>query len=238
MLDNYIKWIVAHERLLLVAVIGLVIWFGIGKIDTLISNHDNANLQQAKVAAAVQAEKNQETAAVVAQQAIDMKVLSDKVQAQNTALEQANLALVAALSKQQKIDATMTDPQLASRWNTLVPDATVTTTSSGVSLSSTGAHATVNELEKIPVLTQELSASQQESKNDLSLLTSSSAQVVTLNTLVAGKDASLKAADNVCKEQIKVVKDEARTELHKAKRNWFIGGVVTTLVTLAKFGVL
>ena len=33
MLDTYIKWIEAHERLLLVAVAGLVVWFSIGKVD-------------------------------------------------------------------------------------------------------------------------------------------------------------------------------------------------------------
>jgi hypothetical protein len=54
MLESYIKWIEAHERLLLVAVAGLALWCSIGKIDTLIVHHDQAQLSQAQVVAAVQ----------------------------------------------------------------------------------------------------------------------------------------------------------------------------------------
>ena len=97
----------AHEKLVLLVIAGLVLWFGIGRIDTLIQKHDSASLQQAKVTAVAQAEKTQEIAAQVAQQAAQYQALADKVQTQNAALIQANTTLATALAKQQKTDATL-----------------------------------------------------------------------------------------------------------------------------------
>src|ERR1035437_9082050 len=85
----------------------LVRWFAVGKIDTLIQNHDNAALQQAQVVAAVQQEKNEALAKQVAQQAEEYKALAVQVNAQNAALEQANVNLANALVKQQRTDATL-----------------------------------------------------------------------------------------------------------------------------------
>lgn len=222
-ISTYVK---NHERLVLSVIAGLVLWFTIGKIDTLIANHDHANLQQAQVVAAVQQEKNEETAKLVAQQAADMKVLNDKVQAQNAALEQANLALVTALTKQQKIDATMSTPEVAQRWMQLVPASTVKPTPSGVTLDDASAHATVSELEKAPVLTKQLEASHEELTNAQLLLSVSGQQVTTLNTQVTG--LQLKSVDDakVCAAQIAVVKADAR----KSKRKWAVVGAITGFI--------
>lgn len=222
-ISTYVK---NHERLVLSVIAGLVLWFTIGKIDTLIANHDHANLQQAQIVAAVQQEKNEETAKLVTQQAADMKVLNDKVQAQNAALEQANLALVTALTKQQKTDAAMSTPEVAQRWMQLVPAATVKPVPSGVTLDDTSAHATVSELEKAPVLSKQLEASHEELTNAQLLLSASGQQVATLNTQVTG--LHLKAVDDakVCTAQIEAVKADAR----KSKRKWAIVGAIVGFI--------
>ena len=95
-ISGYIK---AHERLIIVVVLSVLSWFTFGKIENAIAAHDNANLQQAKVVASVQQEKNDATAALVAQQAAQYQALAEKVQTQNAQLEQANVALSAALVK-------------------------------------------------------------------------------------------------------------------------------------------
>ena len=105
MFETYLKWIESHERLLLVAVAGVVLWFGIGRVDSLIARHDNANLQQAQVVAQAQADKTAAIAAQVAEQAAQYASLADKVQQQNDALIQANIALSTALAKQQHTDS-------------------------------------------------------------------------------------------------------------------------------------
>ena len=53
-----LSWLQKHERMILVILGGLVLWFAIGKIDQVIINHDAANLSQAKVTADAQAKAN------------------------------------------------------------------------------------------------------------------------------------------------------------------------------------
>lgn len=211
-----------HERLLLGVVAALVIWFAVGRVQDVIARHDNVNLQTAQATLAAQIATNDKTAALVAQQKKDFEALAAKYQAQDAALAQANVALANALMAQQKKDAVMTDPELAARWNMLVPEAGASITDGQAALSDTGAHATVNELEKVPVLTAQLANEKQTNLNVNALLLGSQQQVVTLTTLVDGKNIELKKADGVCEDKIKVVKDKAA----KSKRRWFIIGYV------------
>jgi hypothetical protein len=212
----------AHERLLMVILALPFLWIVSGRIQQVIADHDNANLNAAKITLAAQVEMNEKTAALVAKQKADYDTLASKYQAQDAALAQANVALVNALTKQQKVDAKMTDPELAARWNQLVPAAAVTITNGQAALPDAGAHATVNELEKVPVLTQQLTNEQTQLSNVNALLLASNGRVVTLNGLVDGKDAELKKAVLVCQDKIKVVKDADR----KSKRRWFVIGFV------------
>jgi hypothetical protein len=230
-----LTWIQKHERILLALVAAVAIWFAIGKVDTLIANHDHANLQQAQVAAAVQTAKNEETAAVVAQQAADLKELKAQMAAQVAAVEAEKVALINALSQQKKADAVMTPTELTNRWNVLVPSAKAAVSPSGeIALSSTGAVATVQQLEEVPVLTKELASSQGELATANKMIQSQGDQVATLNTLISGKDALLKDADKVCQEQIKVVKDDAA----KSKRRWYVAGVATVVVARVAVKIL
>jgi len=226
MFDTYIKWIEAHERLLLVAVAGVVLWFGIGRVDSLIARHDNANLQQAQVIAQVQQEKTAAIAAQVAEQAAQYQALADKVQVQNAALVQANTELATALAKQQRTDASLPPTELVNRWSTLVPQAKPTVTPSGVALDTPSAVATVQALEAVPVLTAQVSNTQKELDNAQSLVTAEGQQVVTLNTEVGSLRTQLGDNQAVCQAQIAVV----RAEVRKSKRRWFYAGVVVGFV--------
>lgn len=223
-----LSWLQRHEKLVLAVIAGLVLWFGIGKIDTLIANHDHANLSQAAIVAGVQAEKNAALAAQVAEQAMLYKELADKVQAQNAALEQANVNLANALIKQQRTDATMTDPQLAIRWLDLVPsaDPLLAAPNGGLIVTHTGAVATVQRLEEVPVLKTELSNTNGQLANVDKLLTASTGQVATLNGQVTGLQLQIVDNSKVCTAQIAVVKADAR----KSKRRWFYAGMVVGFV--------
>jgi hypothetical protein len=217
-----LSWLQRHERLVLTILGGVILWFSWGKVNDIIINHDHANLEQAKVAAQVQEEKNQALAAQVAQQAAQYKELADKVNAQNATLEQANVNLANALVQRQKTDASLPPSELVNRWSTLVPQAKPTVTPSGVALDSTGAVATVQELEKVPSLSARLDNEVAEVTSDQKLIDAGIVQVRTLNDQVTG--LKLQATDDakVCQEQIKVVKDEAR----KSKRRYLIVGTV------------
>src|SRR5208282_2908507 len=88
-----------HERLIIVAVLAVGLWFGYGKYAQIRLDHDNAVLAQAKITADAQAKANAQLAQQVA----------------------ANTALATALTKQQKTDAALPVPDLVNRWAQLVP---------------------------------------------------------------------------------------------------------------------
>lgn len=225
MLDTYIKWIAAHERMLLLAIGGLVIWFAIGRVDTLIANHDKANLTQAQTTALIQANKDQALAAASQQAAVQYQALAEKVAAQNTALIQSNVTLAAALAKQQKTDATLPPTELVARWNTLVPQAAASVSNGQVTLPNNGAVATVQELEKVPVLSTQLENKSSELENDEQLLVAGKALNTTLYAQIDGLNLQITDNKKVCSDQIAVVKANAR----KSKLKWFGAGFVTGL---------
>lgn len=212
----------AHERLLVVVLLLLSSWFALGKIESMVAAHDNANLQQAKVVSAVQQEKNDATAKLIAQHDADTAALNAKIEARDAQLQQLQVTLVTALSKQQQVDKTLTPTELTNRWNVLVPEAGVSITNGQATLPDSGARATVIELEKAPVLTQQLAASTEELTNAQSLLAAEGQQVTDRDALITGLKAKAVDDSKVCTDQIATVKAEAR----KSKRHWFYAGVV------------
>lgn len=218
-ISTYVK---AHERLLLALIGGVALWFAIGKVDTLVANHDNANLKQAQVVASQQADKNQALAAQAALQAAQYQALAAKVDAENAVLVEANATLSAALVKQQKTDATLPPTELVARLNTLVPQADATVTPTGVALPEAGAVATVQQLEQVPVLTTQLQAAEEVAQNDNQLLIAGKAQNDTLYEEISGLNFQIVDNAKVCTAQIATIRAEAR----KSKRRWFLTGLI------------
>ena len=223
-ISEYLK---AHERLLLALVAAGVLWVGIGKVDTLIQHHDDANLKQAQVIAAQDASKNAAITAQVASDKAAFDALQTKLQAEDAALVQANVALATALTTQQKTDAILPPTDLVARWNSLVPQAAASVTPNGVTLPSAGAVATVQQLELIPVQQQELTNEQTLVANGNALAAAQTKQVTDLTAQVTG--LKLQSVDDakVCQAQIAVVKADAR----KSKRRWFVAGFAAGIAT-------
>ena len=219
---TFSAYIKTHERLLLACIAAGVLWFSIGHIEGIIAKHDDANLKQAQVTLATQASKDAALATQATEQAAQYKALAAKVDAENAALVNANATLAAALTKQQKTDASLPLPDLANRWTALVPQAKPTATPTGLAVDTPGAVATVQALEQVPAQQQELVNARQETANDLSLLTASTGQVKTLTDEVSGLRLENVDEQKVCTAQIAVVKAEAR----KSKRRWFYAGVI------------
>ena len=223
-ISTYVK---THERLILSAVAALVLWFSFGHVEGIIARHDAAKLQQVQAVAQVQQSKDAALAAQATQQAAQFQALAEKVNAQNAALVQANATLAIALTKQQKVDATLPPTELVTRWNTLVPTASASVTPTGVALSDAGALATVQQLELVPAQQQELVNTQQELKGTQSLLTASQEHTATLTAEVSGLQTQIVDNKAECTAQVAVVKAEAR----RSKGRWFLAGYITGLVT-------
>lgn len=232
-----------HEKLIIVAIAALVIFLGYVKITNIIADHDAANLKAAQIVAQTQADQNAalaKQALVNAQQIADdkaqLQVLADKLTAQNQQLVNANTALATALTKQQNTDAALPVPDLVNRWAQLAPGTDFTgaiSSGNNVSVTPSNALATVQQLEKVPVLTTQLANETTEKSNDDQLIAQQNKsifdlnnQVGTLNTSVGGLNKQIVDDKAVCQEQIKVVKDNAR----KSKRTWFIIGFVSGFI--------
>jgi hypothetical protein len=155
------------------------------------------------------------------------------VTAQNQQLTNANIALATALSRQQKTDATLPPSDLAQRWAQITPSMPaggVTVASDNtMKVTQAGAVATVQQLEKVPVLTQQLDNMTVEKTNDDQLIAKQNTSIFDLNSQVGGLQKQIVDNDKVCQAQIKVVKDEAR----KSKRRWFIIGYIAGFASKA-----
>ena len=217
-----------HERLLIVIILACAMVWGYGKYADIRANEANKTLQaQVLITNAAQAASTAQ-AAQAAADAVALKALNDKITAQNAQLAQANITLANALANQKKTDATLPLPQLAARWDALVPDANPVATPTGqVQVSAAGAVATVQALEEGPALKTELANETSKETNDQIIIGSQTKNIFDLNTQITG----LKTLDTdhqaQCVDQIKVVKAEAK----KSKLRWFKIGFVAGFVT-------
>src|SRR5271168_3557046 len=226
-----------HERLIIVAIVAVGLWFGYGKYAQIRLDHDNAVLAQAKVTADAQAKANQQLAQQVADDKAALQTLTDKLSAQNQQLVNANTALATALSRQQKTDASLPVPDLVNRWAQLAPGTNFTGaigSGNNVTVTPSNALATVQQLEKVPELTTQLANETVEKTNDDQLISQQNKSIFDLNTSVTTLNGQVVGLNNtivdngkVCQEQIKVVKDDAR----KSKRKWFIIGFISGFVS-------
>jgi len=219
-------WLLDHERLIIVVIVVVGLWFGYGKYAQIRADHDSAVLKQAQIVANQQASQNAALAAQVQTDAAQLKALSDKLEAQNQQLANANVALATALSKQQHTDATLPPTELAQRWAQITPNmpagGVTVNTQNSMTVTQAGAVATVQELEKVPVLTTELANENAAKANDDQLLSSANKSIVDLDSQITGLNKSIVDNNAVCQDQIKLVKAQAA----KSKRRWFIIGYV------------
>lgn len=217
-----------HEKLLAIVLGAALVWGVVGKVNDAIATHDSrvlaadtAKLQAEAAATAAQAATN-------AKDAADYKALADKTTAANTALEQSNIALAVALSKQQKVDAALPPTELATRIELLasLPPNSVVPAQTGYSVTAPAAVSIAQTLETVGTQKQEIANQKQEIVNGATLLTAQTSRVDGLNKQIGDLNVQLGGADKVCNDKIATVKQDAR----KSKFRWFKAGVVVGYV--------
>lgn len=234
MLDTYITFFKAHEKLLLSGVLVLALFGGIERIDSLVVKHDKANQTTQAIIVNADDKKDAAIAQQVASDNTTMKQMQAASDAKQTALNNQIIALATALVNQQKSDAAMTPTELADRWNVLVPNAGVSVTNGQVTIPEAGAVATVQQLELVPAQQQELVVAQQKYDLESGLLAQSQKTNGDLTSQVTGLTKTITDDTKLCEDDKKVIKAEAR----KSKFHYFLGGLVTAVITLAKLGAL
>ena len=238
------SFLLDHEKLLIVIIVAITLWWGYGKYAQIRLDHDNAALQQQKLVVAAQVQQNAALAVQAQKDAVQaaadkaaLQVVTDKVVAQNQQLTAANVALAAAVTKQQKVDAALPVPELVNRWAQLAPGTDfkgAIGAGDNVTVIPSNALATVQALEQIKPLKDSLTNETQKFDNDETLITSQNKSIFdlgtsigTLNAAVAGKDKLIVDNTKQCTDEKNVMKDEFR----KSKRRWFVIGYVAGFVS-------
>jgi len=211
-----------HERLIIVVLAIALCWWGYGKYADIRAAHDNATLQQQILVTNQQAAAAKAQAAQAATDAQALQELQTKLAAQSAQIAQANATLAAALAARQKTDATLPLPELAVRWDALVPSANPVATATGVQVSPAGAVATVQALETIPVLKSQLDNETTLKTNGDLLIGQQNKSIFDLTTQVGGLQKLGVDQQKQCTDEIAVVKAQAA----KSKRRWFVIGYV------------
>lgn len=217
-----VEFLKAHEKLIIVLVLAVAVFLGVGKVQDIMAAHDNSVLAQQKLITDAQVKQNAALAVQVQQDQANLQALQTKLENQNAQLVQANSTLAAALANRQRTDASLPLPELGQRWNQLVPNAAPLAVPNGLQVSQAGAIATVSALEQIPVLQQQLSNETTQKQNDDAVITQQTTNIGDLTKQVGGLNLQIVDQTKQCTDQIAVVKAQAA----KSKRRWFIIGYV------------
>lgn len=181
-IGHWVTLIKAHEKLLLAIIVATVLFhFGNKAYDAygnyLTHKQSEINLQisaQSATNAVLQKQLDDMAASLTAQTKIDdAKITAAKL----------------TLATQQSADAKMSAPDLAIRIASLLTvkpqDVTAATLPDHLDLDANAAHAVANNLEQIPALQTQLSATQDKLNGCTSVLALSSQQIVGLNISIA-----------------------------------------------------
>lgn len=212
-----ISWLQVHEKLIITFMVLLVVFFAVYKVLGIASSYESHKAQEAQAVVTAQAAKNDV--------ALDMaKQLLASYQQQLTITIAANQTLTNAiatrnvqLNTQQKTDSQMAPDALAGRWSGLIGDTGVQTSASGYAVTSSAALATVQQIESVPVLTQDLTDEQSKNSNLQDSVDKANALISQGQIVVSGLNLQLTEADKACKVSIDAEKAKAR----KGKLRWF-----------------
>lgn len=217
-IGHWVTIIKAHERLLFAVIATLLLWhFGNKAYDAYglhlhtITNADNAHIAQIESNnAQIQAKLDQLKATVDANAKID-----------DAKIAAAKQKLIVV----QKVDAALPLPELSKHWEDMLtlPTGSITPQPNGtVAVTTDAAHSTVSELEKVPALTDQLSATQDK-------LNGCTTVVAQQTTLVAGLKDDITAEKKGRSDDAKQAKHDQRTSYLRGFKHGVITGIVATV---------
>lgn len=222
---HWVNVVKAHEKLIIMAILAIVLWHIGDKAYDAYGKHLEAqqsatNTQIAQVEqqnAATQAKLDELKATVAAQAKID-----------DAKIAAAKQKVVVA----QQADAVLPLPLLSARWESLVslPPNSVTPQPNGtVAVTTDAAHLTVNQLETIQPLTDQLAATQDQLKGCTTLGAQKDIQITGLTSEVALEKTGRAEDAKVAKHSISVA---YRKGLKHGLIIGFAAGVAATVAVI------
>jgi hypothetical protein len=215
--NHWINLVKAHEKLIITVIIALVLWHYGNKAYDAYGKHLDAQVK-ADNAQIAQIEKQNE------QNAITLQQLAATVAAQAKIDDAKIAAAKQTIIVKQQTDAALPLPELSKHWAdmlSLQPAAITPQPNGTVAVTTDAAHATVNELEKLGPLTDQLAATQDQLKGCTNL----SAQK---DTTITGLQADVVAKTKKIDDDSKQAKHDIRHAYLKGLKHGIIIGVVGT----------
>ena len=236
MLNTWIIFIKAHERLILIlAGLAALLYFG-----NMWENHRHdeavANVALTKATLDAQIQKNQQLAQDVATSKLAYDKLAAQVSTQNALIVTQIAAMNQKVQQQQQVDQNLSLADLAIRWRTLINSAQPTDiqpAGSSLSVSEQASHQTVNDLEMVDSLHQEVLAGHKIEDNLTSEVNSCQAVNTAQAAQINGLTVEITDQKKACDAKISLVKADAR----KSKIRWIIGSFVGGIVAALKLGL-
>jgi hypothetical protein len=222
MADTNPTWLQKHEKLILgIALLCTVLYIGNRVINYEASRADARN-QAAQATLDAQKKANDLLAQQNQQAQAQYQTLLGQLNAQNARLTSEVVQLGQSLAARQKQDAALPLPDLATRWeNLLGVSAGITATLDGLSVNPSTSVQTVQQLEQLPMVKQQLSDETSIASNQEKQLSAANGLVTDLNKQVSGLQLQNQDGQKACQTQIAQIKAAAR----KGKRNWFLRGL-------------
>jgi hypothetical protein len=226
MIEKWITFFKAHERILIIAACGLIgIHFYTKGFDYL-TKHDQTQAE----AAAQKLKVDEGSNAVLVQQLGQMRTdFAQQVASLQVQIAKRN----EATDTQKKQDAAMTEVQLAVRWAELVrvkpEEVQVSTVPNTLQISDNAAHATVGQLEDLPTCKANLA-------DTVTQLTNANKLATQQNTVIASDVTVLADEKKKHEDDVKVLKDKNHTAYLKGlKHGVIIGASATAAIFIAIF---
>lgn len=224
--NNWIAFIKAHEFIIIVALLLGSALFVAQKYFDLSAAIENHRAQQATASLTAQTNTTNAEITQVKQSLVAYQDALVKSAAQNTQLQKVIDQRNSALTNQQKADTLLSSSNLATRWISQVGDNGIAATTAGFDVSNTAAIATVQTLEQVPVLKQDLKDEQSKEVNLQTDITAANDLVSKGKETAASMALEMQDKDKVCSAQLAVVKADAR----KSKLKTFFTGVVVGFI--------
>jgi K+-sensing histidine kinase KdpD len=222
MLEKYLTFFKAHEKLLALIILAGVTLFSVNKF---LDKRYDASVAREQAANAVlkdQVSKNADIQKSVDGLQQQYAALLAGVQKQNAALTAAIAARNQTATAQQKTDADLSLQDLATRQQTLAGTTGIASTSDGLTESPAAAIAVTQQLELLPVLRQDNQDLQAISGDKDKQLTSITAVVNGQNDQISGLKTQLVDSQKSCEAQVAVAR--------KSKWKFFKAGAVVGFV--------
>lgn len=225
-ISGYVK---LHEKLILTLVIVVALIFGVNRGLSYLASRDQLVANKATVVLQAQVDANTKAAADAKQTLAQYAQLVQQLAASNTSIAASQQQRTTATVAQQAADKSLPPSSLAARWTTLAgasPDA-VQPAQQGFTVTSDAAIQTVQQLETIPTLQQNLAGATQIEANQVKQIDAQNGVVTSLTNQVTGLQSQATDQTKACTAQVTALKAEER----KSKLHWFLIGYVAGFVT-------